>query len=145
MPDRDAPLTRRSLLTGLGAIRAGLALGELAGCSSGSSGAAHSPTSSASTSVPQSTPATTAAATPIRAPGARPNPPLPAGTDTLPQIEHIVVVMMENHSFDDHYGMLGRGDGFLLDAHGLPRDANPNGSGGFVPAFPMPPTSPLQG
>ena len=145
MPDRDAPLTRRSLLKGLGAIGAGLALGELAGCSSGSSGAAHSPTSSASTSVPQSTPATTAAATPIRGPGSRPNPTLPEGTDTLPQIEHIVVVMMENHSFDDHYGMLGRGDGFLLDAHGLPRDANPNGSGGFVRAFHMPSTCQLQG
>ena len=51
-------------------------------------------------------------------PGSRPNPTLPEGTDTLPKIEHIVVVMMENHSFDGHFGMLGRGDGFKLDARG---------------------------
>ena len=44
-------------------------------------------------------------------PGTRPYPHLPAGTDTLPKIEHIVVLMMENHSFDDHLGTLGRGDG----------------------------------
>ena len=39
-------------------------------------------------------------------PGSLPNPSLPEGTDTLPQIEHIVVLMMENHSYDDHFGML---------------------------------------
>ena len=43
-------------------------------------------------------------------PGSLPYPHLPAGTDTLPQIEHIVVIMMENHSFDDHLGTLGRGE-----------------------------------
>ena len=32
----------------------------------------------------------------------------------MPQIEHIVVLMMENHSYDDHFGMLKRGDGFKL-------------------------------
>ena len=31
-------------------------------------------------------------------PGQRPEPSLPAGTDLLPQIRHIVVLMMENHS-----------------------------------------------
>ena len=30
-------------------------------------------------------------------PGERPDPDLPAGTDRLPQIRHIVVLMMENH------------------------------------------------
>ena len=35
--------------------------------------------------------------------------------------------MMENHSFDDHFGMLGRGDGFKLDSPGKPLDANPDG------------------
>ena len=34
----------------------------------------------------------------------------------LPKINHIVVLMMENHSFDNYFGMLGRGDGFHLDA-----------------------------
>ena len=54
----------------------------------------------------------------LRRPGSRPNPTLPEGTDTMPKIEHIVVVMMENHSFDARFGMLGRGDGFKLDGNG---------------------------
>ncbi len=62
-------------------------------------------------------------------PGSRPNPTLPEGTDTMPKIEHIVVVMMENHSFDDRFGMLGRGDGFKLDSSGRPLDANPMADG----------------
>ncbi|GAC1311307.1 MAG: alkaline phosphatase family protein [Acidimicrobiales bacterium] len=41
----------------------------------------------------------------------RPRPDLPAGTDTLPKVRHIVVLMMENHSFDNYFGTLGRGDG----------------------------------
>ena len=28
------------------------------------------------------------------------------GTDTIPQIEHIVILMMENHSYDNRFGML---------------------------------------
>ncbi len=40
--------------------------------------------------------------------GARPAGPA-AGTDALPQIEHIVVLMMENHSYDNYLGMLNRG------------------------------------
>jgi phospholipase C len=33
------------------------------------------------------------------------------GTDRCPQIRSIVVLMMENHSFDNYLGTLGRGDG----------------------------------
>ena len=40
-----------------------------------------------------------------------PSPTQPAGTDLLPQIEHIVVLMKENHTFDNYFGMLGRGTG----------------------------------
>ena len=40
-----------------------------------------------------------------------PRPDLPEGADALPQIRHIVVLMMENHSFDNYLGTLGRGDG----------------------------------
>ncbi|HET9075988.1 MAG TPA: alkaline phosphatase family protein [Acidimicrobiales bacterium] len=40
-----------------------------------------------------------------------PDPSLPAGTDRVPQIRHIVVLMMENHSFDNYLGKLGRGEG----------------------------------
>jgi phospholipase C len=44
--------------------------------------------------------------------GERPRPGLPAGTDLLPEIKHIVVLMMENHSYDNYLGMLaGRGEG----------------------------------
>ena len=45
-----------------------------------------------------------------------PTPRKAEGADLLPEIEHIVVVMQENHSYDNYFGMLGRGDGFTLDA-----------------------------
>ena len=73
-------------------------------------------------------------------PGSLPHPHLPAGTDTLPQIEHVVVLMMENHSFDDHLGTLGRGDGLTLAADGKPVNFNPDPSGGYVRSFHMPNT-----
>ena len=69
-------------------------------------------------------PTTATTTAPPRA-GDRPDPSKPEGTDTLPQIEHIVVVMMENHSFDNYFGMLGRGDGFTLDADGQPDQRQP--------------------
>jgi phospholipase C len=44
--------------------------------------------------------------------GDRPRPDLAPGTDLLPLIKHIVVVMQENHSYDNYLGMLSnRGDG----------------------------------
>jgi phospholipase C len=70
-----------------------------------------------------------------RHPGSLPNPKLPEGTDTIPEIDHIVVVMQENHSFDNYLGMLGRGDGFTLDHRGRPTNTNPDPSGGYVRAF----------
>ena len=73
-------------------------------------------------------------------PGSRPFPHLPEGTDTLPQIEHIVVLMMENHSFDDHLGTLGRGDGLTLGSDGKPVNYNPDPAGGFVRSFHNPNT-----
>jgi phospholipase C len=76
----------------------------------------------------------------LRRPGSLPYPHLPAGTDTLPQIEHIVVLMMENHSFDDHLGTLGRGDGLTPGPDGKPINYNPDPSGGYVRSFHMPST-----
>jgi phospholipase C len=73
-------------------------------------------------------------------PGSRPYPHLPAGTDTMPEIEHIVVLMMENHSFDDHLGTLGRGDGLTIGRDGKPVNYNPNPTGGFVRSFHNPNT-----
>jgi phospholipase C len=73
-------------------------------------------------------------------PDSRPYPHLPVGTDTLPQIEHIVVLMMENHSFDDHLGTLGRGDGLTLGSDGKPVNYNPDPAGGVVRSFHNPNT-----
>jgi phospholipase C len=65
-----------------------------------------------------------------RSVGPPPQPSLPAGTDLLPQIKHIVVLMMENHSYDNYLGMLkGRGDGFPLGADGLPEASNSGADG----------------
>jgi phospholipase C len=65
-----------------------------------------------------------------------PRPDLPEGTELLP---HIVVLMMENHSYDNYLGMLtGRGDGFPLDHDGQPQVSNPDADGRPVAAFRMP-------
>jgi phospholipase C len=62
--------------------------------------------------------------------GERPRPDLAEGSDLLPQIRHIVIVMMENHSYDNYLGMLaGRGEGLPLGPDGTPDSVNsiPNG------------------
>jgi phospholipase C len=56
-------------------------------------------------------------------------------TDALP-FDHLVVLMMENHSFDCYFGMLPRrgqphADGFRFDRHGRPINRNPY-KGGYV-------------
>ena len=48
----------------------------------------------------------TATAAGIRRPDSLPFPHLPAGHASMPQIEHVVVLMMENHSFDNLLGMV---------------------------------------
>src|SRR6476646_6379359 len=131
--EASAGLSRRAMLKGLGVAAAGAAL---AACSSSGSSK-----SSPSSSLPRPTSTT---APPVRRPGSLPNPKLPEGTDTLPQIEHIVVLMMENHSYDDHFGMLKRGDGFKLGSDGLPLDANPYEKGKLLKAFHMPSSCQLE-
>ena len=60
---------------------------------------------------------------------ARPRPAESPGADGVPQIEHIVILMMENHSYDNYLGMLaGRGDGLAVDA-GEPTAVNPDSAG----------------
>ncbi|HET9187154.1 MAG TPA: alkaline phosphatase family protein [Acidothermaceae bacterium] len=59
-----------------------------------------------------------------------PDPTLPAGTDRMPQVKHVVLLMMENHSFDNYFGTLGRGDGFPS-----PVPENPRRGGAPVAAF----------
>ncbi len=82
----------------------------------------------------------------------RPFPDRPAGTDTLPQIDHFLVLMMENHSYDNYLGMLGRspgerprGDGFTIGPDGQPTAANPTPAGTTQHAFRMPTTCQLSG
>ncbi len=78
----------------------------------------------------------------VRGPGSRPFPHLPEGVDTLPLIDNIIVLMLENHSYDDHFGTLRRGDGFSMH-QGKPRDTNPDGNGNLIRAFHMPSTCQL--
>ncbi|HEV2241346.1 MAG TPA: alkaline phosphatase family protein [Streptosporangiaceae bacterium] len=67
-------------------------------------------------------------------PQQRPDPAQPAGTDLLPDIRHIVVLMMENHSYDSYLGMLeGRGDGLALGPDGLSTAVNLRQDGAAVP------------
>jgi phospholipase C len=124
MSDRPG-MSRRGFLVGAGSAAA---LFALHGCSGGKSGTAarRGPTSR--------TPTRTTAR---RLAGQRPEPAKPEGSDLLPQIEHIVVVMQENHSYDSYFGMLGRGDGFTLDQHDKPTASNPDAAGSSVRAFHM--------
>jgi phospholipase C len=76
----------------------------------------------------------------LRTPGALPFPNKPAGTASMPEIEHIVVVMMENHSFDNLLGMVphqvrGRRsvDGLTIK-RGKVVNANPDVNGNLVTA-----------
>lgn len=88
----------------------------------------------------------------MRMPGSLPHPALEAGTETIPEIEHVVVLMMENHSYDNLLGMLGRGpgqrrrgDGFTLARDGHPTATNPYADGRIQRAFRMPTTCQLDG
>jgi len=121
-------LSRRTFLTGLGAGAASVVIN---GCSSKGSSASSSSSSASSSSV------STTTTTVLRAAGDRPDPTKPEGTDLLPQIEHIIVVMMENHSYDNYLGMLSRGDGFTRDSNGKPTNSNPDATGAPLRAFHM--------
>jgi phospholipase C len=86
----------------------------------------------------------------MRLPDSRPAPAMAAGTDTFPAIDHVVVLMLENHSYDNILGMLGRGhgkrlrgDGFTLASDGLPTATNPYPNGKLQRAFQMPTTCQL--
>src|SRR5580704_14508414 len=82
-------------------------------------------------------------------PGDRPDPSRPPGTDMLPQIKHIVVLMMENHSFDNYLGTLGRGEGAQAEGalgrgeglpagdDGQPEAENPDATGQLVRSYPL--------
>jgi phospholipase C len=130
-------MTRRNFLTGATAAAGGLLLGACSDNSSSSSTTTTRPSTTTSgrgttTTVPQTT--TTAR---VLLPGERPDPSKPEGTDTIPEIASVVIVMMENHSYDNYLGVLGRGDGLTLDADGHPTNANAGLDGVPVQAFHM--------
>jgi phospholipase C len=65
--------------------------------------------------------------------GTRPRPEQDEGSDGLPEIEHIIVLMMENHSYDNYFGMLAaHGDGMTVGRDGLPTAENARGNGSMV-------------
>jgi phospholipase C len=139
---RRAPLTRRRVLGAGTALAAGVITPGVFGSVRGSAAAA---TTTARTGLSHSAALRALGRSTLRKPGSRPFPQLPAGTDTLSGIKHIVVLMMENHSFDNIFGMLGRGDGFTLGTNGLPTATNPYPNGKKQHAFRMPTTCQLPG
>ena len=72
---------------------------------------------------------------PIREPDSLPRPGQPAGSaDAAMPFDHIVVVMLENHSFDNLLGALARSgqpaaDGLSFDSAGRPTNTNPGAAG----------------
>jgi|HubBroStandDraft_1064217.scaffolds.fasta_scaffold00577_14 phospholipase C len=56
---------------------------------------------------------------------------------TVGKIEHVVLIMQENRSFDHYFGMFPGVDGFTLDAAGNPTNCNPDPhlDGGCVVVF----------
>ena len=82
----------------------------------------------------------------VPGPGERPRPDAPEGTDLIPKIKHIVVLMQENHSFDNYLGTLTgrdgerRGDGLPLGPDGAPDAVNKLRNGTPVTAHHLPST-----
>jgi phospholipase C len=76
----------------------------------------------------------------LRTPNSLPFPRKPAGTPSMPEIEHIVVLIMENHSFDNLLGMVPhqvpgrRAVNGLTVRRGQPVNANPDATGTAVRA-----------
>lgn len=71
----------------------------------------------------------------LQAVGSRPDPSKPVGADLIPEIEHIVIYMQENRSFDHYFGTHARGDGFTLDSQGRPTNSNPDSQGSPVGVY----------
>jgi len=69
----------------------------------------------------------------------RPEMSKPIGSDCLPEIKHIVILMMENHSYDNYLGMLPTDgdDGLALGPDGLPSAVNFAQDGTVVPMRPF--------
>src|SRR5579862_8635698 len=71
----------------------------------------------------------------------RPHHDRPTGTaGPEDKIDHIVVLMMENHSFDNYFGTLGIGDGLTRRPDGRWEPSNEKANGGVVSPFHLPTT-----
>ncbi|MEA2214886.1 MAG: phospholipase [Solirubrobacteraceae bacterium] len=121
-PLEQRPFTRRTLLRYGGAAAAGLTgAGHLIGAAS-------------------------ALARPLRLPDSLPDRSRPAGTvDASMPFDHVVVVMMENHSFDNVLGALAhsgqpKAHGLRLNRRGIALNSNP-GPAGPVRSWPIPTTA----
>src|SRR5690242_11521498 len=69
--------------------------------------------------------------------GSLPNPAIAPGTplSSIP-IEHIVVIMQENHSFDNYFGRLNQPQYYGAEVDGvMPTMSNPDASGRPVPVY----------
>lgn len=72
--------------------------------------------------------------------GSLPHPALPAGKDTISEIDNVVILMLENRSFDHLLGAMGRGDGLTMQGKTLElaENSNPDGKGHRIKAFHLP-------
>jgi phospholipase C len=150
LPEHDAHtpsplgLTRRRLLAGgAGAVAGATLAGRLTALPAW----ARSASTSSSSQPSQAQALAVLGRSRLRHPDSLPNAGIAAGTDALPAIEHVVVLMLENHSYDNFFGMLGRGrsetprgDGFTLAADGYPTATNPYPNRHLLRAFRMPTT-----
>ncbi len=82
-----------------------------------------------------------------------PFPDRPLGEPGIPQIEHVVLLMLENHSADNVLGMLPHVssarrrnfDGLPANWRGIPIASNPDGHGNRVRSFALPDVCPAHG
>ena len=147
IPADGRDLTRRAfLIEGAGAVVSASAGGTLFG----RSGSARRPLRFVQSRQSQAAALRALGRTTMRYPDSLPHPELAMGADTLPEVEHVVVVMLENHSYDNFFGMLGRepgqqprGDGFVIGPDGYPTATNPYRNGRLQRAFRMPTTCQL--
>jgi phospholipase C len=88
-----------------------------------------------------------------RRPDELPRPDQPIGEPGIPEIEYLVLVMLENHSADNILGMLPLAapehrwdfDGLPVDRRGRPITSNPGTNGKPVAPFPLPDVCPSTG
>jgi phospholipase C len=88
----------------------------------------------------------------IRGPGSRPFPRRSEGAHSIKQVEHVIVVMMENHSFDNILGMLPARfasrrnvDGLPMSSPGVPSAVNNDTQNRPIPATRSPTVCPPGG